>query len=84
MSDPPPPRRGISDVERHQRRTERNLVLGGFALAFLLGGLLIWRFYGLGAMFAGWACLAGGLSIFGLLYGILKLMELWSNARRDD
>lgn len=70
----PVPRRGV-DLRRHRRRTDRDLILGGFAILFIVGGGLVWYFYGLGAAVAGWGCMLGGVLLAGLLYLLLKLME---------
>ena len=77
------PRQPI-DLRRHRQRTDRNLLIGGFALGLVVGGGLIWTFYGLGAMFMGWLVLSGGMLLFALIYGVLKLMEIWSAPRRDE
>ncbi len=69
-------RRGHStDRRRHAADTERNLVLGGFGLALLVGGLLIWRFWGAGAAALGLFCMGSILTLFGLLWLILWIME---------
>ncbi len=78
---PPSSHRPV-DVRKHQARTERNLIIGALVLAFLVGGGLIWHFYGLGAMVAGWLVLMGGAALGGLIYGLLKLMEIWSRGSR--
>ena len=72
MSDRRPP----TDRRRQTRDTERNLVLGGFAIALIVGGLLIWRFWGGWAAGTGLLCMGGILSLFALLWGLLKLMEI--------
>lgn len=64
----------------HRQRTDRTLVIGGFALMFVVGGALVWRFFGLGAMFSSWLCLGGGVVLFGGIYLLLKLMERWANS----
>jgi hypothetical protein len=71
--DSPPPR----SLRGHRQRTERNLVIAGFAVLFLVGGGLVWARYGRGAALTSWACMAGGLALFGLVYLIVKLMEIW-------
>jgi len=69
------------DRRTHRARTERNLVIAGFAVLFVVGGGLVWYQYGLGAAVASWACLGGGVALLGLLYLILKLAEKWVNRR---
>ena len=79
----PPARRPPIDLRKHRRQTERNLILGGFALLLLVGGGLVWLFYGGSAALASWLCLGGGIALFGIVYLILKLMDVWSTARYD-
>lgn len=66
-----------ADLRTHRQRTERNLVLAGFAVLFVIGGGLAWLLYGLGAALVTWGCLGGGVALFGGLYLILKLLEMW-------
>ncbi len=70
-----------TDRRRHAAATERNLILGGFGLALLVGGLLIWRFWGAGAAALGLVCMGGILSLFGLLWLVLKLIEMAGRER---
>lgn len=70
----PAPQMGV-DLRRHRRRTERDLIFGGFAILFIVGGGLVWYFYGFAAAVAGWGCMLGGVLLSGLLYLLLKLME---------
>jgi hypothetical protein len=67
--------------DRHRSQTQSHLILGGFAILLVVGGLFIWWMYGAGAAFTGVTCLLIFMVLFGLLFGILKLMELWA---RDD
>lgn len=55
------------DLRRHRERTDRNLLLGFFALLFLVGGGLIWLFYGSGAAALGVGCMAVGAVLVGLV-----------------
>jgi hypothetical protein len=77
-ADPRPP----TDLRQHRRQTERNLILGGFGLLFIIGGGVVWYQYGLGAALAAWACLGGGLALFGGLWLLLRLAERWVNRRQ--
>ncbi|HIQ04948.1 MAG TPA: hypothetical protein EYH31_04530 [Anaerolineae bacterium] len=65
------------DVQQHRRQTENRLILGGFAILVVVGGGLIWLIYGRGAALLGLTCIFAGLGLFGLLYLILKGIELW-------
>lgn len=69
------PARRPTDRRRHSAITERNLILGGFGLALVIGGLLIWRFWGAIAAAVGLLCMGSILSIFGILWLLLTLIE---------
>jgi len=79
----PPAPRPPTNLRKHRRQTERNLAIGALVLLFLVGGGLIWYFYGVGAALAGWVCMGSGVALFGGLYLVLKLMEWWSNPRDE-
>jgi hypothetical protein len=70
-----------TNLRKHHQKTERNLILGGFAVLFVVGGGLVWYLYGFGAALTSWACLGSGVALFGVLYLILKLIELWVTRR---
>jgi hypothetical protein len=53
-------RRGFNPV-RFVRTTEGQLVIGFFVILYVVGGALIWYYYGLGGAIAGWLCITGGL-----------------------
>ena len=59
------------------QREEVRLFIGFFIILYLLGGGLIWFFYGLSAMLLGMACMTGGLLFFLLLYGLMALIGYW-------
>lgn len=71
-------RRGF-DPMRFVRTTEGQLVIGFFAILYVVGGALIWYYYGLGGAIAGWLCLTGGVCFFVLLYGLVSLAGWWAN-----
>lgn len=64
--------RDPTDLRRHRERTDRNLLLGFFALLFIVGGGLIWLIYGAGAAFFGLGCMAVGA----VLVGVVLLLML--------
>ncbi len=68
MPDSRPP----TDLRRHRAASERNYLLGFFAILFIVGGGLIFAFYGAGASVLGLACMAVGA----VLTGIVILMVL--------
>lgn len=71
-------RRGF-DPLRYVRTTEGQLVVGFFVLLYVVGGGLIWLFYGQRGAFVGWLCMTGGLLVFLLLYGLMALVGWWAN-----
>ena len=64
---------------RFVRTTEGQLVIGFFAILYIVGGALIWYYYELGGAIAGWLCITGGLLFFALLYGLVSLAGWWAN-----
>ncbi|MCX6049149.1 MAG: hypothetical protein NT075_28955, partial [Chloroflexi bacterium] len=56
-------RRGFDPV-RFARSLERQLVIGIFLVLYLVGGGLIWLFYGKAAALLGMVCMTGGLFFF--------------------
>ena len=65
------------NTNRHRRQTQSRLVIGGLLVMLGVGGGLVWLIYGGTAAVAAVACLLGGAGIFGLLWLILTLLELW-------
>lgn len=49
-----------TDLRRYQITTDRNLLIGFFVLLFLVGGGLIYVFYGVGGLSMGLLCMLGG------------------------
>lgn len=74
-----PDKRRVFDPVRFVRTTEGQLVIGFFVILYVVGGALIWRFYGLGGAIAGWLCITGGVLFFLLLYGIISLIGWWAD-----
>ena len=65
MPDRPP-----TNLRGHRGRTDRNLLIGFFALLFIVGGGLIWVLYGSGAAALGIGCMAVGAVLAGLVLAI--------------
>jgi len=63
--------------EGHWRGTQVRLILGGALILVLVGGGLIWLFYGRSAPLVAVSCFLVILVIGGLLGLILRLMALW-------
>jgi hypothetical protein len=49
------------DLRQYNRQTLTRIVVGFLALVFVVGGSLIFLFYGRGAGFTGLLCILGGL-----------------------
>ena len=58
------------------------LILGGALVLVLVGGSLIWLFYGRSAALVAVTCFLAIVAIGGLLRLVLRLMELW--VRSDE
>jgi cation transporter-like permease len=67
-----------SPLDRFIRNTEARLVVGFFVLLYVVGGGLIWAFYGRGAALLGMACMTTGLVFFLLLYAIVTVLGKWA------
>jgi ABC-type uncharacterized transport system permease subunit len=61
----------------HRRQTQIRLVGAGLLVLLVVGGGLVWLLYGRSAAVTAVVCLLGGAGIFGLLWLILGLLELW-------
>jgi hypothetical protein len=66
-------------MRKHRSRTDRNLLIGFFAVAFLVGGALIWSLYGAGAAALGIGCIAGGAVLAGIVMGLMFGLQWLSN-----
>jgi hypothetical protein len=72
-----------TDLRRHQRETDRNLLIGFFLLLFGVGGGLILYFYGPGGLATGLACMAGGAVVAGLVVLVVNGLE-WLSRWLDN
>jgi hypothetical protein len=63
------------DMRRYARQTRTRLLVGLFALAFLVGDGLIYLFYGRNAALMGFACMAGILVPAVLVFIILAIID---------
>ena len=64
---------------RHRRQTETRLVAGGFVLLALVGGGLLWLFYGWITAAIAIGVIVLCLILFGGLFALLRLLERWAN-----
>lgn len=79
----PRKRRGFN-ARRYARTQEVRLVVGFFVLLYLVGGALIWWFYGRAAALLGLGCISGGLLFFLLVYAMVTLIGWWANRALED
>lgn len=66
-------------MRKHRSRTDRNLLIGFFALALIVGGALIWWLYGTGAAALGILCIAGGGVLAGIVMGLMVGLQWLSD-----
>lgn len=78
MKEPAPRRRprdpGLAGLQRE-------LLAGGLAIIFVVGGASIFAVYGLSGLLGALPCFGGVLLLLALLWGILKLLEIVSRDR---
>lgn len=63
--------------DHHRRQTQLRLAGAGMLILMGVGGGLVWLLYGRSAAVTAVVCLLGGAGIFGLLWLVLTLLELW-------
>lgn len=71
------------DLRRYARQTNRRLLLGFFALLFVLGGGLIYLFFGREAAYLGLICMVVGLAPAVLAWLALAITG-WVARKIDD
>ncbi len=72
------------DPRRHRAQTERRLITAGILILFVVGGGLIYAFYGRGAWLSGLLCMGAGVLLLLLLWGILNLLDWLSKAHDGE
>jgi len=81
--DPPNVQPPTNMRELH-RRTERNLIIGGLVILFIVGGGLIWLLYGVEQALIAELCMGGLLAFFGGTYWlILKITRTISDSDNE-
>ncbi len=63
------------DLREYARQTDRRLIIGALLILFLVGGGLIWYFYGGAGAGLGVLCLIAGLLPVVLIVGIFSVMD---------
>jgi hypothetical protein len=83
-SEDPPHLQPPTNMRELRRRTDRNLIIGGLVILFVVGGGLIWLLYGVEQALAAELCMGGLLALFGGIYWlILKLFKAISDSDND-
>jgi hypothetical protein len=83
MPDAKPP----TNLRGHRTQTDRNLLIGFFALLFLAGGALIWWLYGGSAAAVGVVCIALGAGLAGAVLLItlgFQWLSDWLDRRSEQ
>ncbi len=71
---------GEYDPGRQRRAIEWRLVIGGFAILLVIGGLLMWLLLGLTIALIGVVTAVIAIAIFALLWLILRALEAWARS----
>ncbi len=70
------------DLRKHSRDTNVRLALGGALLLLVVGGGLVWAFYGQGAGGLAFTCLFAGVVTVALIIGVFFAIDwILSRAR---
>jgi hypothetical protein len=77
-------RRRPTDLRRYARGTQLRLAVGALALLFVVGGFLIYLFYGPASAALGWLCLIVGLLPVGLIVAALWIADIVVRRSHDD
>jgi hypothetical protein len=63
---------------RHSQQTQSRLALGGLLILLVVGGGLVWLFYGRAAALTAVTCILSVGAVFGLLWLLLGLLGRWA------
>lgn len=64
------------DLRRYRSQTTVRLIIWALILLFVVGGGLIWWFYGLGAALMGVLCLIGAMVPIGVVWLVMIGLDL--------
>ena len=84
MTNNLPPAEKPTNYREMKRRTERNLIVGGFVILVVVGGGLVGLIYGLSAMFQTWLCIGGAVALLGGIGLIFKVIEKFINSTDES
>ncbi len=83
-STDPPRTQPPTNMRELHRRTDRNLIIGGLVILFIVGGGLIWLLYGLEQAITAELCMGGLLAFFGGVYWlIVRLLKAISSSDNE-
>ncbi len=84
MADKPPVNKP-TNMRELRRRTDRNLIIGGLVILFVVGGGLIWLLYGVEQALMAEVCMAGLLGVFGGMFWLIaKVLKATSDSDEDE
>ena len=63
-----------------RRRTDRNLIVGGFLIMFVVGGGLIALLWGVEAMLQSWLCIGGGALLLFVFVIVFRMLDIISKS----
>jgi hypothetical protein len=66
-----------TNIRELRRRTDRNLIIGGLVILFVVGGGLIWLLYGVEQALLAELCMGSLLAVFGgMFWLIVKIVKM--------
>jgi hypothetical protein len=75
-----PPAEAPTDYRAMKRGIERNLIVGGFVIMFVVGGGLMALLWGVGAMLQGWLCMGGAALLLFVFVIIFRMLDIISKS----
>jgi len=72
------------DLRKYAQQTNLRLLLGGLMLLFIVGGGLIWLFYGRNAAIIGLICLVFGLLPIIIIWLFLSFLDWFTRRTRGE
>lgn len=73
----------MTDLRKFSKQTQSRLVAGFVLILLIVGGGLIYMFYGAGGAISGIMCIVAGLAPLLLIWGAMKLIEWIANKAND-